>query len=66
MITKQQSDAAYDHFLAEHAQIIAEEDKTMEVISNFEWDYDKFNNRMIELYPEIAPILKYYVKRRTK
>ena len=53
MITNEQLDAAYDQFLAEHAQIIEEEDKTIETIDDFEWDYDRFNQRMIGLYPEV-------------
>ena len=64
MITKQQSDAAYDHFLAEHAQIIEEEDKTMEVIEDFEWGYDRFNQRMIDLYPTAYPVKTFDISSR--
>tara|TARA_B100001123_G_C15142615_1_gene960166 strand:+ start:796 stop:996 length:201 start_codon:yes stop_codon:yes gene_type:complete len=66
MITKEQLDATYHQFLTEHAQLLEEEDKTIETINGFEWDYKQFNNRMIELYPEANHITKYYIKRRTR
>ena len=66
MITNEQLDATYHQMIAEHAQIMAEEDKTIETIDDFEWDYDRFNQRMIELYPEANHITKYHIKRRAR
>ena len=51
MITNEQLDATYHQMIAEQARILEEEDKTIETINDFEWDYQQFNKRMIELYP---------------
>lgn len=65
MLTIRHKDA-YRELIADADKAIHEHNKTVDTINDFEWDYDRFNQRMVDLYPEANHITKYYIKRRAR
>tara|TARA_R100000808_G_scaffold6436_1_gene19122 strand:- start:588 stop:812 length:225 start_codon:yes stop_codon:yes gene_type:complete len=63
MLTIRHKDA-YRELIADADKAIHQHNKTVDTINDFEWGYDRFNQRMIDLYPTAYPVKTFDISSR--